>query len=421
MARAKPAMPAWFRRLEYGMVLGIYAGAALFVYVALFHPERVRHLVRADWFVLALLAYFAIFFLVLPAIASRLWLPDPVRRFSEAIGVPLAVRRLPPIEYYEGRDRGLPLRFELPTTSGDFAGPGIVALSHRRPLNLGLRLSYAVSLRKDDLFGRFEHLDDPDLRFNADDEPNAQALLREGAVRGALADLKSRGFPFVLSDREVRVLFHKDPPPRAVVDAMHALSDAACATPFLNPAPPRPPLRRRVTFRVLFVIAAVVIIVALMFVAITVLAPRMKHSGSWTTPTRARYTPATPLLRAEAAMRVVSLAETFRRFADHWSPKIVGEVNDMHVKVVKLSGEFVWHHHEREDELFLVVAGRLRMRLRDGDRDLGPGELIIVPRGTEHCPVALTDEVQVVLLEPKGTLNTGNLTDERTVATPEWL
>ncbi len=120
-------------------------------------------------------------------------------------------------------------------------------------------------------------------------------------------------------------------------------------------------------------------------------------------------------------MRVVNLAETLGRFADYWSPKIVGEVNEMHVKLAKLTGEFVWHHHEREDELFLVVAGRLRMRLRDGDRDLGPGELIIVPRGTEHCPVALTDEVQVVLLEPKGTLNTGNVTDERTVATPEWL
>ena len=120
-------------------------------------------------------------------------------------------------------------------------------------------------------------------------------------------------------------------------------------------------------------------------------------------------------------MRVVNLAETFGRFADYWSPKIVGEVNEMHLKLAKLTGEFVWHHHEREDELFLVVAGRLRMRLRDGDRDLGPGELIIVPRGTEHCPVALTDEVHVVLLEPKGTLNTGNVSNERTVATPEWL
>jgi mannose-6-phosphate isomerase-like protein (cupin superfamily) len=120
-------------------------------------------------------------------------------------------------------------------------------------------------------------------------------------------------------------------------------------------------------------------------------------------------------------MRVVNLAEAFGKFSDTWSPKIAGEVNDMHVKVVKLAGEFVWHHHEREDELFLVVAGRLRMRLRDGDRDVGPGEFIIVPRGTEHCPVALTDEVHVVLLEPKGTLNTGNVTSERTVATLESI
>ncbi len=120
-------------------------------------------------------------------------------------------------------------------------------------------------------------------------------------------------------------------------------------------------------------------------------------------------------------MRVVNLAETFGQFADHWSPRIVGEVNDLDVKVVKLTGEFVWHHHEREDELFLVVAGRLRMRLRDGDRDVGPGEFIVVPRGTEHCPVALTDEVHVVLLEPKGTLNTGNVSNERTVADPQRL
>jgi mannose-6-phosphate isomerase-like protein (cupin superfamily) len=120
-------------------------------------------------------------------------------------------------------------------------------------------------------------------------------------------------------------------------------------------------------------------------------------------------------------MRVVNLAETFAKFTDTWSPKLAGEVNDMHVKVVKLAGEFVWHHHEREDELFLVIAGRLRMRLRDGDREVGPGEFIIVPRGTEHCPVALTDEVHVVLLEPKGTLNTGNVTSERTAAELERL
>src|SRR5690348_8575952 len=120
-------------------------------------------------------------------------------------------------------------------------------------------------------------------------------------------------------------------------------------------------------------------------------------------------------------MRVVDLAETFGRFAEAWSPKIVGDVNDMQVKVVKLRGEFVWHQHDAEDELFLVVAGRLRMQLRDGDRDVGPGEFVIVPRGVEHCPRALTDEVHVVLLEPKTTLNTGNVVNERTVVTLDRL
>jgi mannose-6-phosphate isomerase-like protein (cupin superfamily) len=120
-------------------------------------------------------------------------------------------------------------------------------------------------------------------------------------------------------------------------------------------------------------------------------------------------------------MRVVDLAETFGRFAEAWSPKIVGDVNDMQVKVVKLRGEFVWHHHDAEDELFLVIAGRLRMRLRDGDREVGAGQFIIVPRGVEHCPQALTDEVHVVLFEPKGTLNTGDVKNERTVETLERL
>ncbi len=114
-------------------------------------------------------------------------------------------------------------------------------------------------------------------------------------------------------------------------------------------------------------------------------------------------------------MEVVKLREKLRRVQEYWSPKIVGELNETYVKVVKLRGEFVWHHHEREDELFLVVEGRLRMQLRDGNRDLGPGEFVIVPRGVEHCPLALTDEVHVVLFEPKTTLNTGNVVNERTV------
>lgn len=116
------------------------------------------------------------------------------------------------------------------------------------------------------------------------------------------------------------------------------------------------------------------------------------------------------------APTTVNLAEKFARVREYWSPKIVGEVNDAHVKVVKLRGGFVWHRHAAEDELFLVVAGRLRMQLRDGDREVGLGEFIVVPHGVEHCPLALTDEVQVVLLEPRTTLNTGDVRNERTVA-----
>jgi len=120
-------------------------------------------------------------------------------------------------------------------------------------------------------------------------------------------------------------------------------------------------------------------------------------------------------------MDVVRLAEKFAKFTDYWSPKIVGEVNEMDVKLVKLRGEFIWHRHEQEDELFLVVQGRLRMQLRDGYREVGPGELIIVPHGVEHCPRALSDEVHVLLLEPKGTLNTGDIKNDRTVAELERI
>ncbi len=114
-------------------------------------------------------------------------------------------------------------------------------------------------------------------------------------------------------------------------------------------------------------------------------------------------------------MDKVNIAEKFTRFADYWSPKIVGEVNDMQVKLAKLKGEFIWHHHDREDELFLVIEGRLRMRLRDRDVVIEPGEFFIVPRGVEHLPVA-EEEVHLLLLEPKTTLNTGNVVNERTVA-----
>ncbi|MCH8946866.1 MAG: cupin domain-containing protein [Acidobacteria bacterium] len=114
-------------------------------------------------------------------------------------------------------------------------------------------------------------------------------------------------------------------------------------------------------------------------------------------------------------MDKVNLAEKFSLFADHWSPKIVGELNDSYVKVVKLKGEFVWHHHEKEDELFLVVKGKLLIRLRDRDLWLQEGEFVIIPKGVEHLPVA-EEEAHVLLLEPKTTLNTGNVRSERTLA-----
>jgi mannose-6-phosphate isomerase-like protein (cupin superfamily) len=110
----------------------------------------------------------------------------------------------------------------------------------------------------------------------------------------------------------------------------------------------------------------------------------------------------------------VDLQEKLSLFDEHWSPKIVAELNDAYVKVVKFQDEFVWHHHDDEDELFLVVSGRMRMELRDGDVVLEPGELIVVPKGVEHRPVAEV-ETHVVLIEPKTTLNTGNVRNDRTL------
>jgi mannose-6-phosphate isomerase-like protein (cupin superfamily) len=111
----------------------------------------------------------------------------------------------------------------------------------------------------------------------------------------------------------------------------------------------------------------------------------------------------------------VSLTEKLGSFHDYWSPKIVGELNDSFVKLVKLKGEFVWHHHEAEDELFLVIKGSLLMKLRDREIRVEEGEFVIIPRGVEHLPVA-EEEVHVLLLEPKTTLNTGDVVNERTVA-----
>jgi len=117
-------------------------------------------------------------------------------------------------------------------------------------------------------------------------------------------------------------------------------------------------------------------------------------------------------------MKTVNLAVCFDRVPEPWSPHIVGEVNDCYVKVAKLDGPFCWHQHEAEDELFLVVQGTLRMQFRDPDgtereSTINPGEFLIVPRGVEHCPVA-DGECHVVLFEPKSTLNTGDVRNERT-------
>jgi mannose-6-phosphate isomerase-like protein (cupin superfamily) len=119
-------------------------------------------------------------------------------------------------------------------------------------------------------------------------------------------------------------------------------------------------------------------------------------------------------------MEKVNLAEKLSRFQDHFSPKIVGDLNDHQVKLVKLQGEFVWHKHDREDEMFLVVKGRMTIRFRDGDVELSPGEMIIVPKGVEHMPVA-REEAHVVLIEPKTTLNTGDAAGARTIANPERI
>jgi mannose-6-phosphate isomerase-like protein (cupin superfamily) len=120
------------------------------------------------------------------------------------------------------------------------------------------------------------------------------------------------------------------------------------------------------------------------------------------------------------SVQKVNLASKFGLFQDLWSPKIVGELSDSYVKLVKLKGEFVWHHHEQEDELFLVVKGRLLMKFRDRDVGLEEGEFIIVPRGVEHLPVA-QEEVHILLLEPKSTLNTGNVRNERTISVLERI
>lgn len=114
-------------------------------------------------------------------------------------------------------------------------------------------------------------------------------------------------------------------------------------------------------------------------------------------------------------LRAVNLARAFAGITDYWRPRVGGDINDFQIKLAKFQGEFLWHRHEHEDELFLVVQGELLMKLRDGEVRVRPGEYLIVPKGVEHCPVSLSAEVHCVLLEPRGTLNTGDVTSERTV------
>ena len=116
-------------------------------------------------------------------------------------------------------------------------------------------------------------------------------------------------------------------------------------------------------------------------------------------------------------MKPINLRDKLALISDFWSPRIVAELNGQHVKIAKIKGEFVWHHHEHEDELFLVLKGRLDMHFRDRVVKVNEGECILVPRGVEHKPVG-ENEVHVLLFEPAGTLNTGNVRNERTVEHP---
>ena len=116
----------------------------------------------------------------------------------------------------------------------------------------------------------------------------------------------------------------------------------------------------------------------------------------------------------------MNLVDKFSQFQDHFHPRVLGEINDFAVKAVKLKGEFIWHHHDREDELFLVVKGTLRMKFRTHEAIVREGEFVIVPHGVEHMPVA-DEEVHIILLEPKTTLNTGNIVNERTVSQLERI
>jgi mannose-6-phosphate isomerase-like protein (cupin superfamily) len=125
-----------------------------------------------------------------------------------------------------------------------------------------------------------------------------------------------------------------------------------------------------------------------------------------------------------SSIRVVNLAEKFSQINEYYSPRVAGEINDFQVKLAKLKGEFMWHHHDHEDEMFLVLSGTLRIKVREAgaerEHQIRPGEFIIIPHGTEHLPIA-DDEVHILLLEPSSTLNTGTEVNERTHAKLEAI
>jgi mannose-6-phosphate isomerase-like protein (cupin superfamily) len=133
-----------------------------------------------------------------------------------------------------------------------------------------------------------------------------------------------------------------------------------------------------------------------------------------------RPSPDADAARRKDPMPKVNLADKFARITEYWSPKIAGQLNGQYVKLAKFKGEFDWHHHKKEDELFLVTKGSLIIQLRDGDVTLEEGEFYIVPAGVEHRPVA-NEEVHALMLEPISTLNTGNITNERTLQHLEWV
>lgn len=120
-------------------------------------------------------------------------------------------------------------------------------------------------------------------------------------------------------------------------------------------------------------------------------------------------------------MTHVNLAEKFKKFSEHWHPYIIGELNENHIKIAKLKGELVWHKHDHEDELFIVLEGTLMMDFRDKTVTTRPGEILVVPKGVEHKPWTNGEEVKIILVEPKSTKHTGDLVVEQTVTNVEWI